>query len=246
MANVPATQNDQASMIEQVVIQGDLSKLSPAERTSYYRAVCDSLGLNPLTKPFDYIRLNGQLTLYARRDATDQLRRIYGVNLNIVSRERLDDLYIVTARATDQDGRQDESTGVVSLAGLKGDNLANALMKAETKAKRRVTLSLVGLGWLDETEIETIPSARPAAQVEPLQGNGNGETPKAHWIDVENARNRFWAYVTDLGLHETEIHEALGVTSMHEYTGSMAECKAAIEAWLTEQTTEEPAQEKML
>jgi hypothetical protein len=33
-------------------------------------------------------------------------------------------------------------------------------MKAETKAKRRVTLSLAGLGWLDETELETIPQVR--------------------------------------------------------------------------------------
>ena len=32
-------------------------------------------------------------------------------------------------------------------------------MKAETKAKRRVTLSLVGLGMLDETETVTIPDA---------------------------------------------------------------------------------------
>ena len=30
-------------------------------------------------------------------------------------------------------------------------------MKAETKAKRRVTLSLCGLGILDETEIDTVP-----------------------------------------------------------------------------------------
>ena len=36
---------------------------------------------------------------------------------------------------------------------------ANVLMKAETKAKRRATLSILGLGMLDETEIETIPAA---------------------------------------------------------------------------------------
>ena len=33
-------------------------------------------------------------------------------------------------------------------------------MKAETKAKRRVTLSISGLGWTDETEIESIPNAK--------------------------------------------------------------------------------------
>lgn len=38
-----------------------------------------------------------------------------------------------------------------------GDALANALMKAGTKSKRRVTLSIAALGWLDETEVETIP-----------------------------------------------------------------------------------------
>ena len=47
--------------------------------------------------------------------------------------------------------------GNMPLRSLKGDALANALMKAETKAKRRVTLSIAGLGWLDETELETIP-----------------------------------------------------------------------------------------
>ena len=52
------------------------------------------------------------------------------------------------------------SIGAVSIKGLQGENLANALMKAETKAKRRVTLSLAGLGWLDETEnvaVEHVP-----------------------------------------------------------------------------------------
>src|SRR6516162_3098534 len=53
-------------------------------------------------------------------------------------------------------GRIDTSIGAVSIGGLKGDNKCNALMKAETKAKRRLTLSICGLGMLDETEIETV------------------------------------------------------------------------------------------
>ena len=32
-------------------------------------------------------------------------------------------------------------------------------MKAETKSKRRVTLSIAGLGWLDEMELDTIRGA---------------------------------------------------------------------------------------
>lgn len=148
-----------AQGLENVLIGGDLSKLSPADRVSYYEAVCKSLGLNPLTQPFQYITLNGKLVLYARRDATDQLRSVNHVNITRLVRERYEDVYTVTASASTTDGRQDESMGAVSIAGLKGEALANAMMKGETKAKRRVTLSIVGLGWLDETEVETIPSA---------------------------------------------------------------------------------------
>lgn len=149
-----------AEVLERVVVEGDLAALSPQERVTYYAKVCESLGLNPMTKPFEYIRLNNRLTLYAKRDATDQLRKIHGVSVEITGREMYgDNIYVVTARARDSQGRTDEAIGAVSIAGLKGDALANALMKAETKAKRRVTLSICGLGWLDETEVSTVPDA---------------------------------------------------------------------------------------
>lgn len=172
MANELAkTTEERMAVLEKVVVEGDLSKLSPAERVIYYRNVCESLGLNPLTRPFDYIVLNGRLTLYARKDATDQLRRIHGVSVRIVSREFVENLglYVVVARATTADGREDEAIGAVSVRGLSGDALANAIMKAETKAKRRVTLSIVGLGWTDESEVDTIPGAQ-AVRVDPETG----------------------------------------------------------------------------
>lgn len=141
---------------EVALIDGDLSKLDPEERVDYYNAVCRSTGLNPLTKPFEYVKLNGQLRLYARRDATDQLRKIHGVDLRIISKQQVGDLYIVEVEAKDREGRKDTAIGAVSLKGLGGEALANALMKAESKAKRRVTLSLCGLGMLDETEVESV------------------------------------------------------------------------------------------
>jgi hypothetical protein len=144
-------------IVETVVIGGDLADLNAAQRAEYYGAVCRSLGLNPLTKPFEYLTLNGKLRLYALRDCADQLRRLHGISIYIANREQMSDIYVVTARAKDHQGREDESTGAVTVGNLKGDALANALMKAETKAKRRVTLSIAGLGWLDETELDTIP-----------------------------------------------------------------------------------------
>ena len=153
------TQRVDANIVEAVITSGDLNQLSPDQRVSYYKAVCESMGLNPLTHPFSYIKLSGGLKLYARREATDQLRRIYGVSTTITDRRTEDDIYIVTALATDKHGRTDESIGAVPLGNTKGEARANAIMRAETKAKRRATLALVGLGWLDETEVESIPDA---------------------------------------------------------------------------------------
>ena len=148
------------SILEDVVIRGDLSKLSPEQRVQYYRMTCDSLGLNPLTRPFDYIMLNGKLTLYAKKDATDQLRSLKGVSIDDVDLKEVGDNFIVKVKGHDASGRSDVEIGVVRKSDMQG-NTANAQMKAVTKAKRRLTLSLCGLGWLDETEVETIPDAKP-------------------------------------------------------------------------------------
>ena len=150
---------------DQVLIQGDLSTLNDEQRTAYYLRVCDSLGLNPHTQPFEYIPLGGKLKLYATRACSDQLRKLHGVSIQILSRELVEDMYTVTARAEDMTGRNDESCGVVSLKGLQGEARSNKIMCAETKAKRRVTLSICGLGWLDETEVESQIQVQPSRPV---------------------------------------------------------------------------------
>lgn len=154
-----ATIDSAVKAIEKVLIGGDLSSLTAEQKISYYNKVCESLSLNPLTQPFAFIKLNGKEVLYATRACTEQLRTIHNVSLQIVARESLEGVYVVTARAILPNGRQDESTGAVAISGLKGDNLANAYLKCETKAKRRVTLSICGLGLLDETEVATIHTA---------------------------------------------------------------------------------------
>ena len=154
---------DPGSMLEAVMLEGDLSKMPPEQRVKYYNEVCTSLGLNPLTRPFQYIVLNGKLQLYALRACTDQLRKIHTISLQIVSRDVADGMLTVHCRATAPD-RFDEDIGVVPFPdSLKGDARANTEMKAVTKAKRRATLSLCGLGWLDESEIETVKDAKPVA-----------------------------------------------------------------------------------
>lgn len=158
MSTAVAKTND-ATVVEKVVLQGDLSQLGPEERVNYYHQLCDYLGLNAVTQPFKILRLSGKDVLYATKDATEQLRKKNSVSIDQLDGKQVGDVYIVTAKGHDGHGRTDMATGAVTIGNAKGDALANLLMKAETKAKRRLTLSICGLGVLDETEIETIPSA---------------------------------------------------------------------------------------
>ncbi len=185
-----AKRNEEFAVIEQVVMQGDLSKLNPEQRVTYYRKVCESAGLNPFTNPFAYIYLNGKLTLYAKKDCTEQLRKIHGVSIESLDDKLIDDIYIVKARVKDKTGRTDESTGAVVMANLKGEAKANAIMKAETKAKRRATLSICGMGWTDESEIDSIPNAK-TVDVDLSTGEireSNQPRPQPQPIQIDNAK----------------------------------------------------------
>lgn len=170
------------NLIHDLIVAGDTSRLSAAQKTEYFMRTCQTLGLNPVTQPFAFIKLNGKEVLYAKKDATEQLRKINGVSVETMEGKTVADVYIVTVKVKDKDGRTDIATGAVNIATLKGDALANATMKAETKAKRRATLSICGLGILDESELETIPAAekqipqteKPDAIVEkPIKPHGH-------------------------------------------------------------------------
>jgi hypothetical protein len=185
------------SGLRQVLADGDLAALNSEQRYAYYQSVCESVGLNPLTRPLEYIELNGKLTLYAKRDATDQLRHKYQVSIEIIDRSTQEHVYIVRARATMPDGRADESLGAVSLEGLAGEALANALMKAETKAKRRVALSICGLGMLDETEVDSIPTIASEGQRSPRGRRvGPGAILQAWDARGHASRRTLYEYVT--------------------------------------------------
>lgn len=174
---------DQIQTLEQVLVAGDLSRFTAEQKIIYYERLCESLGLNKLTKPFEYLSLQGKLVLYATKNCTEQLRQLHGVSITAITGQRIDDVYIVTATAIDKHGRTDCATGAVSLANLKADALCNAYMKAETKSKRRVTLSLCSLGMLDESEIETIAGAVRANIALPVS-NGVGVTEEPSDIET--------------------------------------------------------------
>ena len=197
-------------VIEELVINGDLGRLTSKQKVEYFLALCKALGLNHLGAPFQSIAFDGREILYATKSATEQLRFLHRVSLSIVDSRVVGDVLIVTARATMPSGRTDESTGAVSLLRswydkrtgvrqsepLTGDGLANAYMKAETKAKRRVTLSICGLGSMVEGEEETVPGARVVTYdyetgevVEPEPTAERQPAPREQSDDRQSPRN---------------------------------------------------------
>lgn len=178
IAEMSADESTTNRVIESVIVRGDISALTQQERAAYYLQICRSLGLNPAAQPLTPLRLNGKEILYASRGATDQLAAQHGINREIIDGPKVIDLagtklVYAVCRATHPSGRSETAVATVPL-----QDPANVLMKAETKAKRRATLSILGLGMLDETEIETIPAAAKS-EAAPLRVDVTASEPKA-------------------------------------------------------------------
>lgn len=169
-----------AERIERAVIGGDLSPLNETDRVTHYNRVCTETGLNPATRPLAYIVLDGRLQLYCLKAGAEQLRQLHKISIERIERAEEDQNHVVTAYARTGDGRSDVDVGAVSLvepkerrdprtgrmeanplAGqpLSAADAANARKTAVTQAKRRVTLSLAGIGMLDESQIDELVAA---------------------------------------------------------------------------------------
>jgi len=159
-----------------ILARGNIASLSEEDRTRYILALCDALGLDPRFKPIDLIPgQGGALVPYLNRGATDALARREGIQRVIVSPAMVVKIGAVecvqcTARATDvKTGRWEESTATVLLK-----DHANVYMKCETKAKRRATIALLGIGFLDEAELDGIRGADALAE------NARAQALQAH------------------------------------------------------------------
>jgi hypothetical protein len=150
--------------MESIVVTGDLILLSAEDRVKFYTQVCEAMHLDVRTRPLQYfeqIDRNGKhnLILYALRNASVQLSHHYGLSTSLSKPEIQQDVVMFTATVTDKAGRTDSAVGAQSLKGLSGKDYADAIMAAQTKAKRRAILDFVGSGLLDESEIEGMNGA---------------------------------------------------------------------------------------
>ena len=149
-------------IINSLILTGDMSQLKPAQQTQYYNAICQLIGISPLTQPFAIIVYQGKKTLYARKDCAQQLCNTRKISTEITKTEKDELVYTTHVRASMPDGRKTDDIGSVGISGVKGQDLANLYMKSATKAKRRAVLALCGLGMPDESEVEDFNPAPQA------------------------------------------------------------------------------------
>ncbi len=155
-----------ASALEMGLGYGDFSKFTSSDRLKFIAALCQSTGLNVLSRPFEIINIGGKIVLYATKGCAEQLRKIHKVNIQVVSTSQELGCFVVRVKATDGNGRFDENLGAVAIGeNVSGEARAIAMMKAHTKALRRVTLSICGLGMIDESEVEDMKNVTPATEV---------------------------------------------------------------------------------
>ncbi len=168
-----------ADVIEKLVAENDLSKLTPPQRLRYYTWRCHSIGVDPAAQPFEYLTLDKKLVLYPKAYLADQLRAVHKISVKMGASKLEHGVYTIVATASAADGRVAENIGAVAVlypekrkvwedgrsfwephpqAGKQfvGLDLANAIKKATTQAQRRATFSLVGLGGQDTDDVEGV------------------------------------------------------------------------------------------
>lgn len=141
--------------------EGDLSRLPLAEKDRVLVKMCEHYSLDPILRPFILIKLNGKEVWYPTKSATDQVAAKFNLTREIVEIKENVDRGILECRVRiSAEGSNRVETciaavpiiefgrnekGVIVGKIMAGEAYANALMRVETKAKRRATLGWLGI-----------------------------------------------------------------------------------------------------
>ena len=144
--------------MEKFIPAYDLESLNEQQRQDYIVAVCQHMGVPENLNLVALTRIDdgegpARLVAYAKRGATENVRNARGITISSLTSQVINGSIVFTAVGTDNKGRQEIATGAKYIDGLKDVRLDDALMTAQTRALRRLTLQFVGAGVLDESEV---------------------------------------------------------------------------------------------
>lgn len=146
--------------VEQALITGELAGLTKGQLVEVQRRMAEKMGIDPSLSPVDAIqdRKTGRLTLYINSKGAAELRRRHGlevVAIDVVTQRP--GLVVLRCTLRGSDGRGDMAFGAAGWEVDRPWDEAKAWLVAETRAKRRATMSAVGIfleGPSDEVEGE--------------------------------------------------------------------------------------------
>lgn len=204
---------------------GRCDNLDINQQAEYKKYLCAKIGVSPTLQPVDLIPTKNGVRPYLNKGAAELIRDTRKISIIGLELAEQNGMFIVTCKVRGANGRVDCDMGACP----KGNEPNNALMKAVTKAKRRATLSMCGLGAIIE-------------EAHPTEYNGNGseeQQPKSSVLleeqeDESEVKKLFIDVVMskiDVDVVSNEIYASLLLQAHH-----LANTKSIEEAsrWLQE------------
>ena len=129
-----------------------------------------------------------------------------------------------------------------------------------TYMRRYMLTSLLGINSEDDADGNGTDGKKPAAKAAPPKPAAKAAppTPTAartamheamadaiapHWITDDKVRAEFWSWASKKALNEVDIHTALGVEHIVEFTGTVGDAKTMIMEWVKAQSEASPPAE---
>jgi hypothetical protein len=136
----------------------DLNTATNEQLDAFRATVAKTMAIDPMM--LDFIWMNDPETglrnrvLYAKRGVAEVLRHELGISITGLTPSESNGLITFTATGVNKSGRQEMAVGSAYIESQRGDKKAHAMMTAQTRAVRRLTLQFVTGGVLDETEVQ--------------------------------------------------------------------------------------------
>jgi len=197
---------DLRTLIESIVLSGDIGGLTEDERKRIMLRICTDLRLDPAMGAICILKTeDGHEQFYIKGKGTDQLAQKWGVQQKCLEKPSIMDLgdghrAFVARWSASFEGREIDDIGAVPVPQTSWDTkaLCNAMMHANTKARRRATLAVLGIGLVDESELDTMrvrdDRRGGASRVRgtPARAIGNHTAPAADSAAADGFNEREW------------------------------------------------------
>jgi hypothetical protein len=145
------------SLLVNIGLNGSVSHFDKSQKQALLSKLCITLGLNEELQPFRiYQNIRGEEYIYATKECCAQLRHREHINIMEVGEPIFSNNTIsVRVKGNNKHGRESWEIGSVGTTeSMTSAEIAHGVMTAVTKAKRRLTLCLSGLGVLADVELE--------------------------------------------------------------------------------------------